>query len=121
MTRDKNSSDFYTDMRSRLLQLQAATKEATAEGAGSSGVVELDQSRQGRLSRMDAMQAQAMSQAANQRREVSLKNIAAAIERIENGNFGFCQACDELIAEQRLAFDPTAVLCIDCASSAEQR
>jgi DnaK suppressor protein len=107
-------------MRDRLLQLRADIQAAVAASQGSSQVVELDQSRLGRLSRMDAMQVQAMSQASDQRRELSLRKITAALARIDNDDFGYCQSCDEAIARKRLEFDPTAVLCIACASSAEQ-
>ena len=86
-----------------------------------SGVVELDQARVGRLSRMDAMQAQAMSQESARRREIVLRKIAAALKRIDNGDYGLCQTCEEMIDRRRLGFDPTAVLCIDCATKAEQR
>ena len=86
----------------------------------SSQVVELDQSRVGRLSRMDAMQAQAMAQASGQRREMMLKNITAALARIDNGDYGLCQSCGEPIPQKRLEFDATALLCIECAQQAEQ-
>ncbi len=59
------------------------------------GIVELDQSRVGRLSRMDAMQAQAMSQESNRRREATLAAIGTALTRIESGIFGICIDCGE--------------------------
>ena len=93
---------------------------ATA-GDEASEVVELDQARVGRLSRMDAMQAQAMSQASGRRRKLMLQKIAAAIEHIDNGGYGVCQTCEEMIDRRRLEFDPTVVLCIDCATKAERQ
>ena len=108
-------------MRERLLQLRADIEKAAVASEGSSQVVELDQSRLGRLSRMDAMQVQAMSQAADQRREQRLRHITAALTRIDQDKYGYCQSCEEAIAQKRLEFDPTAVLCIDCASNAEQQ
>lgn len=89
-------------------------------GDRSSQIVELDQTRMGRLSRMDAMRAQAMSQELGRRREMMLRQIAAAIERIDNGNFGLCQTCEEPIHPKRLEFDATVLLCIQCAQEAEQ-
>lgn len=86
----------------------------------SSRVVELDQSKVGRLSRMDALQAQAMSLAADQRRHVMLNDIEAALARLKHGEYGLCASCGEPIASKRLEFNPTAVLCIGCASAAEQ-
>ena len=64
---------------------------------------------------MDAMQAQAMSKAANQRREAQLRAIAAALTRIERGEYGLCKECGEYIDPRRLEFDPTVRCCIDCA------
>lgn len=105
--------------RSRLLHLRKELEEIASTNAQSSDTVELDQSKVGRLSRMDAMQAQAMSQASGRRREMMTKNIEAALKRIENDEYGFCQSCDGSIAEKRLEIDPTALLCIDCAEKAE--
>jgi DnaK suppressor protein len=91
---------------------------ATAED--SSQIVVLDQSRVGRLSRMDALQAQAMSQASGRRRQQLLKGISTALQRLEQGDYGLCQSCDNDINPKRFEFDPTAVLCIECAEKAEQ-
>ncbi len=79
--------------------------------------VELDQSRVGRLSRMDALQSQAMSVETNRRRKVELQQIEAALGRIEDGDYGTCLGCGEAIAPRRLALNPTAPVCIDCAQS----
>ena len=104
-----------TNMRARLLTLREEIEAEMAGGSESAAVVELDQSKVGRLSRMDAMQAQAMAQASAQRRAASLLNIAAALQRIDNDQYGFCRQCDEIINPKRLDFDPTALYCIDCA------
>ena len=121
MTPGQENVELYADMLERLHSLRAELMAAAAAGAGSSEIVELDQARLGRLSRMDALQAQAMSQASDQRREMMLRKITAAIGRIENDSFGACQTCDEAISRKRLEFDPTALLCIDCASAAESK
>lgn len=105
--------------RESLLALQAELESIAATGDESAAVVELDQSKVGRLSRMDAMQAQAMAKASSQRREAALKQIIAALKRLDEGDFGLCLKCDEPINPKRLEFDPTATLCIDCASAAE--
>ncbi len=114
-------SDFFiADMRERLLKLREDLESMATTSDQSSQVVELDQTRMGRLSRMDAMQAQAMSQESGRRREVMLRKIAAALDRIDNGNFGLCQSCEEPIHRKRLEFDATTLLCIQCAQKAEQ-
>ena len=109
------------DWRDRLLALKDELEAVSETGEASSAVVELDQTKVGRLSRMDAMQAQAMAQASNQRREATLKKIDAALQRLDDDEFGLCLSCDEPINPKRLEFDPTATLCIDCASKSENR
>jgi len=111
------SDDEYRGILHLLCQQITEVANSSCE---SSAVVELDQSKVGRLSRMDAMQAQAMAQASSQRRESMLKKITAALQRIDDGSFGICRSCEEPINPKRLEFDPTVLLCIDCASEAEQ-
>lgn len=107
------------DWRDRLLALRAELQSIAETGDESAAVVELDQSKVGRLSRMDAMQAQAMAKASGQRRGAALLRITAALKRLDDDDFGLCLDCDEPINPKRLEFDPTATLCIDCASVAE--
>ena len=89
---------------------------AEASGEAAERTVELDQSRVGRLSRMDAMQAQAMSIETGRRRRAKLRQVDAALQRIADGTFGLCHDCGEPIGDGRLRVDPTVLWCIDCAS-----
>lgn len=77
--------------------------------------VELDQQSVGRLSRMDAMQGQAMALATEERRENERMRIGAALRRIETGDFGYCIKCDEEIEPKRLEHDLSQPLCLSCA------
>lgn len=114
------STDFDSNAyRNQLLTMRAELESLAPTGEESAAVVELDQSKVGRLSRMDAMQAQAMAKASSQRREATLRRIAEALERIDDGNYGLCRECGEPIDPRRLEFDPTVTLCIDCASKLE--
>ena len=106
-------------MRRKLIALREELEAISKTGDEASQVVELDQSTVGRLSRMDAMQAQAMSQASGRRREAKLKMIDVTLKRIEEDEFGLCISCDEPIAHKRLEFDPTTLHCIDCARKNE--
>jgi len=106
-------------MKRKLNEMREELERIAATGDASAAVVELDQARVGRLSRMDAMQVQAMAQASGQRREAMLREIATALKRIDDGSFGICQGCEEPINPKRLEVDPTVRLCIDCASNAE--
>lgn len=103
-----------------LLARQAELQEVADTANEAAQTVELDQTRVGRLSRMDALQAQAMSQENQRRRALELRRIAAALRRINDGEYGYCVDCDEGIAINRLEVDPAALLCINCASKAEE-
>lgn len=85
-----------------------------------SKTVELDQTSVGRLSRMDAMQGQAMSQELKRRQQLELQRIKAALQRVESGDYGYCISCDEEIISGRLELDPAAPLCVACASAKEK-
>ena len=70
--------------------------------------VQLDQTSVGRLSRMDAMQRQAMAQETERRRHNDLRRIEAALKRIEDGEYGYCISSGEPIPRARLELDPAA-------------
>jgi DnaK suppressor protein len=110
---DQNQID---ELKALLLKQQDALIELEQTGTEAATIVELDQTRVGRLSRMDALQVQAMSQQRERRRENQLHKIAAALKRIERDDYGYCTECGEEIAYRRLVFDPAATLCIDCAN-----
>ena len=102
-----------------LLEQQTSLESVVATGKEAAETVELDQTRMGRLSRMDAMQQQEMSKASNQRRQIKLQQITAALTRIENNDYGYCLECEEDINPKRLDHSPTSTFCIECASAKE--
>lgn len=104
--------------RARLLAREAELEAVASTGDEAAATVELEQTRVGRLSRMDAMQGQAMAQATAARRGQELSRIGAALARIEAGAYGDCAVCGEPIPLARLEFDAAAVVCVGCA---EQR
>nr|WP_245228786.1 TraR/DksA C4-type zinc finger protein [Pontixanthobacter sp. CEM42] len=86
--------------------------------AESRGPVTLQQDSVGRLSRMDAMQQQAMALASAKRREAEKGRIKAALKRVDEGEWGYCLTCGEEIAAARLENDPSVSQCIGCAGKA---
>ena len=80
--------------------------------------VTVDQPSVGRLSRMDALQEQAMAVATEERRQQRRQRIAAALERLEQGGYGFCVRCGDEIAPKRLELDPAVPTCLTCAAGA---
>lgn len=98
-----------------LVARKAQLVDLKQTGHDAGKTVELDQSRVGRLSRMDALQGQAMSKETQRRREIELQKISAALVRIDEEEYGFCLRCGEYIGEGRLNVDPSATLCVKCA------
>ena len=100
-------------LRDELASIEQAESDAKRP-------LELDQSRVGRLSRMDAIQVQAMSVESFRRKKLQRQRVEAALTRIAKDEFGLCLECGEEINPKRLEFDPTFLVCIDCAEAREQ-
>ena len=49
-----------------------------------------------------------------------LRNVRAALDRIEEGSFGVCLHCDEDISPKRLAAVPSTAFCIVCQEIADR-
>ena len=105
--------------RSLLLARERTLIEEEASGGDSASPIELDQARVGRLSRVDALQAQQMARASSRRRHAERGRIAAALKRIDDGGYGYCLSCGEMIPVPRLEIDPAAPQCVGCAASSE--
>jgi len=106
------------DVRQKLRQARQALIEEDALAEADRAPVTLDQESVGRLSRIDAMQVQAMALAQARRRQAKRAAIDAALARIDQGEYGFCLTCGEEIAAARIAHDPAVTTCIECARRA---
>jgi DnaK suppressor protein len=116
MTTEKDSAhirEFRPLLERELEELQALRHH----GAHERGPVEVDQQALGRLSRMDALQQQEIAHAADRARQQRIARIRAALERMDKGEYGYCLACGEEIPDARLHADPTAPLCVPCATA----
>lgn len=100
----------------KLLELKQELQTLDSGAAGGRETVELDQSRVGRLSRMDALQGQAMNNAIAGRRKQKLLAIEAALGRLREDEFGYCVKCGDEIALKRLELDPTVATCAGCSN-----
>lgn len=65
------------------------------------------------------MRLQTLDQVKNQHKD--LVHINEALRAIENGTYGVCSSCGELIRKQRLEVLPFAKNCIKCQSKLEQQ
>ncbi len=108
---------YYKNLLEERRKIILAGRRMRKEG---SRTVELDQSRVGRLSRMDALQQQAMAKATDERADIELLQIEGALGRIKAGEYGYCIKCGKDIAEGRLRVDSGVLTCIECAEKAER-
>lgn len=102
-------------IRQQLLRLKSELQELEETFKETNKPLELDQARVGRLSRMDAMQAQEMALEASRRRQSQLLKVEGALRRIESGEYGYCFVCGEEIDIRRLSVDPANTRCMECA------
>ena len=113
---DNNDHRFWRKLIRQHIEALDVQDSSARESAGT---VELDQSRIGRLSRMDALQTQAMQQETLRRNSRQLLELRKAEKRLETEFFGYCDECGEQIARGRLELNPAVTLCIGCAEKAE--
>ena len=104
-------------LKQKLLEAKAELEGLAQVYKESSETVVLDQCAVGRLSRMDAMQAQQMSLQTDKRRAEQLLRIEGALHRIESGDYGYCYICGEEIEARRLQAEPTNTRCMVCAEN----
>ncbi|WP_235003819.1 TraR/DksA family transcriptional regulator [Jhaorihella thermophila] len=109
---EAEQAKFAALIRARLMEIE----RENALGQDGRSVVQLDQQSVGRLSRMDALQNQAMAKAQQARRDLESRRLRAALARIDEGEFGWCEDCGEEIPIRRLELDPAATRCVSCAA-----
>lgn len=105
-----------TALRRRLVEVEASLRAELADEAGLSDTVGLDQSAMGRVSRVDALQAQQMAQATQRRAAARLERVLAALERFDADPEAYpdCPDCGESIGWGRLLAVPESVFCVGC-------
>jgi len=108
-------ADQRSAFRTKLKEMLQALENVREISAASHSVVELDQQAVGRLSRMDAMQQQAMAKATEGNRLRDIARIRAAQDRLNDDEFGYCLECGDNIEFRRLELNPTVLTCISCA------
>lgn len=75
----------------------------------------------GRLSRMDAIQQQHMSQAGAASLDLRLQQVTSALAAVASGTYGQCRRCEEPIGYKRLKAKPETPFCVRCQSESEKR
>ena len=110
-TMEQNQLDIF---RKALISLREEIGQLNTDSRDATNTVALDQSKVGRLSRMDALQAQQMAQETARRRQLQLQKIDNALRRLETGDYGYCFKCGDEIGSARLDFDPACTRCMGC-------
>lgn len=89
------------DMRRRIDHIQQAEQSETAEG----------QTDAAHLWENADLRADELDEAVGE-----LRDIDAALSRLDEGTYGACVTCGQPISEERLEFLPTTTVCAACAT-----
>lgn len=100
------------EVRSELLRTLAKLQKSAQSSA--ERAVNLDQSTVGRLSRIDAIQNQGLTNSLKDREQTKLTMITEALRRIEAGTYGVCSTCASIIQFERLLIFPETTVCTPC-------
>ena len=107
------------ELRADLNALRAHLTAQITAMADETAPVGLDQPI-GRLSRMEALQQQAMAGASKERLQRRVRDVDRAIERYDAGDYGYCVGCDEPVGYRRLkVVGPEVARCVRCQSAQE--
>ena len=102
------TTEIRSRLEARLHELGVEVERLEAEGTQPLDADWSEQANQ--LEEVDT------AEGLEQVRLAEARDIHAALQRIDNGSYGGCASCGGTIAPARLTAQPTATLCIDCAS-----
>ena len=117
---DSLNVEQIASLRATLEQLLTDLRKQVALASPATSTVVLNQSKVGRLSRMDALQQQHMANSTLQQAKKRLTLVQKALGKMSKEDYGYCERCDEVIAFARLQARPEAQLCLKCQSQQEQ-
>jgi DnaK suppressor protein len=102
-------------LRRRLVTALAETEKEIADLGEKTAPIAPDCSL-GRLTRLEAMGEQQVSEHALAEARIRLNRLKYALSRIDRDDYGICEECEEAIPAGRLEIMPEATLCVDCAN-----
>lgn len=108
------TNEQRSDLRAGLLRALGKLQRSLKISEDLTAVVELDQQAVGRLSRMDALQNQGMSQRLEVRDRQRLQKLLDALDRLDRKAYGTCVNCERSIPYQRLLVFPETEICGRC-------
>lgn len=114
------SEQQLQDFHQRLLNAKSDTEAILDQTVGDSKPVDMELPI-GRLTRIDAIQMQAMAQMNRHQLEIRLKQIDASLQAFAQGTYGICRHCKGPVHLGRLEVLPETPFCVDCQDSFEQQ
>jgi len=108
------------EIQTLLLEKKAQLEQQLQDAESATGVVTLDQTSVGRVSRIDAMQQQSMAVSTRGKAEASLRKVIGALRKIDAKDYGYCSNCDKPIEFKRLEVQPQASYCLICQDKLDQ-
>jgi DnaK suppressor protein len=103
-------------LRDELLRALAKLERSMKISDRAARPVELDQTAVGRLSRIDALQNQGITQGLQAREAARYAQVTHALQRLEQGTYGRCTGCRQTIPFERLLVFPEALTCAACGA-----
>ncbi|NVK12508.1 MAG: TraR/DksA family transcriptional regulator [Gammaproteobacteria bacterium] len=107
------------DIRERLVTKLSELDRALELTSNHAQTVVLDQTAVGRVSRVEAMQDQQLGLAHQRQIAVDILLVKKALRKLETGEYGLCERCDDDIPTARLKLVPECECCVECLSEIE--
>lgn len=104
-----------TEITAAIQSKIADLRLVVASDAQDKEQIELDQTRVGRLARMDAVQHHAIAEAQAERAVKQLRLLELLLSKVDDDDFGECHYCGEDIPVGRLLIRPESLRCVNCA------
>ncbi len=102
-------------IRGELLRSLTRLERSMKTSNGAARPRDLEQDTVGRLSRIEALQSQGLTQTLAEREKAQLAQLVAALRRLEEGTYGSCNCCGGAIPFERLIVFPETLACSTCA------
>ena len=106
------------EVEKRIHEEIAKAKQDIARLADSANPVSPDNAI-GRISRMEAINAQGVNKAALSQAKIRLAGLKSALANLEEPEFGSCFECGEQIPLARILIMPHSKMCVSCAEELE--
>ena len=107
------------DIRAQLVEKLSELDRALELTNDHAQTVVLDQTAVGRVSRVEALQDQQLGLAHQRQIAVEILLVKKALRKLDTGEYGLCERCDEDIPAARLQLIPECECCVVCLSGTE--